>query len=41
MEGLYHQTNKMVHEVQSGLGRLERAKGKVFYVKKTQEAFYQ
>ncbi len=25
MEGLYHQTNKMVHEVQSGLGRLERA----------------
>ena len=27
MEGLYHQTNKMVHEVQSGLGRLERARG--------------
>ena len=25
MEALYHQTNKMVHEVQSGLGRLERA----------------
>ena len=34
MEGLYHQTNKMVHEVQSGLGRLERAKGKAFYTKK-------
>ena len=25
MEALYHQTNKMVHEVQSGLGKLERA----------------
>ena len=25
MEALYHQTNKMVHEVQHGLGRLERA----------------
>ena len=25
METLYHQTNKMVHEIQSGLGRLERA----------------
>ena len=27
MEGLYHQTNKMVHEVQGELGRLERARG--------------
>lgn len=25
MEALYHQTNKMVHEVQNGLSRLERA----------------
>lgn len=25
MEGLYHQTNKMVHEIQNGLGQLERA----------------
>lgn len=25
MEALYHQTNKMVHEIQSGLSRLERA----------------
>ena len=39
MEGLYHQTNKMVHEVQSGLGRLERAKGKEFYTEENQEAF--
>ena len=41
MEGLYHQTNKMVHEVQSGLGRLERAKGKLFLREENQEAFYQ
>lgn len=27
MESLYHQTNKMVHQVQNGLGRLERARG--------------
>ena len=27
MEALYHQTNKMVHEIQSGLGRLERTTG--------------
>ncbi|CAH1774688.1 unnamed protein product [Owenia fusiformis] len=27
MEALYHQTNRMVHDVQNGLGRLERAKG--------------
>ena len=25
MEGLYHQTNKMVHEIQNGLSRIERA----------------
>ena len=25
MEALYHQTNKMVHEIQDGLGRVERA----------------
>ena len=27
MEAVYHQTNKMVHEVQGGLSRLERAVG--------------
>ena len=27
MEALYHQTNKMVHEVQNLLGRFERASG--------------
>lgn len=27
MESLYHQTNKMVHQVQNGMGRLERARG--------------
>ena len=26
MEALYHQTNKLVHEVQDGLGRVERAR---------------
>ena len=31
MEGLYHQTNKMVHEVQNGLSRLERATGTDVY----------
>lgn len=28
MENLYHQTNKLIHEVQNDLGRLEKAMGR-------------
>ena len=27
METLYHQTNRLIHDVQAGLSKLERAKG--------------